>query len=150
MDDILSLLQDFDVANFLPAPEKFIHSLVGWMRLIVLAGPLVLLGLGVWYYFYAPKKPSRKAGFRTPWSMGGVKAWQFTQRLAGMAYMAVGGCLTLVMLIVSLFFRAEKGLTMVNTALVCVCIEFLMVLAVWVCIHVLVSRAYYKDGSPRK
>ena len=75
MDDILSLLQDFDVANFLPTPEKFIHSLVGWMRLIVLAGPLALLGLGVWYYFYAPKKPSRKAGFRTPWSMGSVKAW---------------------------------------------------------------------------
>ena len=47
MDDILSLLQDFDVSKFLPTPDKFMNSLEGWVRLLVLAGPLVLLCMGL-------------------------------------------------------------------------------------------------------
>ena len=46
MDDILSLLQDFDVANFLPPPEQFMRDLEGWIRFAVLLGPLLLIGLG--------------------------------------------------------------------------------------------------------
>ena len=150
MDDILSLLQDFDIANFLPEPDKFLGSLEGWVRLLVLAGPLVLLGLGIWYYFAPPKEANHSAGFRTYWGMGSVEAWRFAQKLAGMGYMVLGGALTIIMLIVSLFFKAESALAMINTALVCVVIELILTLILWLGINALVYRAYDKDGRRRK
>ena len=150
MDDILSLLQDFDVANFLPAPDKFLNNLEGWVRLMVLAGPLVLLVLGIWYYFAPPQEANHAAGFRTYYSMGSVKAWLFAQKLAGMAYMALGGALTVLMLIVSLFFNGEKAMGMITTALICVILEAILVAVVWVVLNILVMKAYDKDGNPRK
>ena len=150
MSDILSLLQDFDVANFLPAPDKFLNSLEGWVRLLILAGPLVMLALGAWYYFAPPKEANHAAGFRTYYSMGSVKAWLFAQKLAGMAYMALGGALTVLMLIVSLFFNGEKAMAMITAALICVILEVILVAIVWVVLNILVMKAYDKDGNPRK
>ena len=72
MDDILSLLQDFNVANFLPAPEKFLKDLEGWIRLAVLIGPLVMLGLGLWYTHKPPKEANYSVGFRTYYGMGSI------------------------------------------------------------------------------
>lgn len=150
MEDILSLLQDFDVANFLPEPDKYLKSLEGWIRLIVLAGPLVLLALGLWYYFAPPKEANHSVGFRTYWGMGSVEAWRFAQRLAGMGYMVLGAGLTVIMALVSISFRGENALAMVNTAIVCVIIEFILTLLLWAGINVLIYRAYDKDGNRRR
>ena len=150
MDDILSLLQDFDVANFLPAPDKFLNNLEGWVRLLILAGPLVMLVLGAWYYFAPPKEANHAAGFRTYYSMGSVKAWLFAQKLAGMTYMALGGALTVVMLIVSLFFNGEKAMAMITAALICVILEVILIGAAWAVLNILIMKAYDKDGNPRK
>ena len=149
MDDILSLLQDFDVANFLPAPEQFIKDLVGWTRFLVLIGPLLLVGLGAWYYFKPPKEANHSAGFRTYWGMGSVEAWLFAQKLAGIGYMALGAVLTVLMGIVCLFFRAQKAMAMINVALVCVIIELILVLGMWIILNILIFRAYDKDGNRR-
>ncbi len=150
MDDILSLLQDFDVANFLPEPDKFMSSLVGWVRLIVLAGPLVLLVLGLWYRFVAPKKPGSRGGFPLWVKIGSEQAWNFAQRLCNTAYLVVGGILTVLMLVISLFFNKDHGLAMVNIALVCVLVELIVIVIAWVVINLLVGKAYDKDGKLRK
>ena len=149
MDDILSLLQDFDVANFLPPPERFMQDLEWWVRLLVLIGPLVVLGLGIWYYFLPPKEANHSVGFRTYWGMGSVEAWAFSQKLAGLGYMVTGGVLTLVMFIISLTFQGENGFTMIIIAAVCIVIELLLVVALWVGLNVLIYRAYDKDGNRR-
>ena len=81
MSDLLSLLQDFDVANFLPAPDKYLLSLVGWVRLIMLAGPLVLFAMGLWHRFVAPKKPGSKLGFPLWVPIGSKKAWDCPETL---------------------------------------------------------------------
>lgn len=150
MDDILSLLQDFDVANFLPEPDKFLKDLEGIMRLIVLAGPLVLLVLGAWYYFAPPKEANHSVGFRTYWGMGSVEAWRFSQRLAGLGYGVLGAVLTVVMLLVSFTFRGENAFVMANVAMVCVVIELILVLLVWVVLQMLIYKTYDKDGNRRK
>lgn len=150
MDDILSVLQDFDVANFLPEPDQFVNSLVFWVRLIVLAGPLTLLILGIWYRFVLPKKPGSRVGFPLWVRIGSQQAWNFAQRLCNIVYLAVGGLLSVVMLIVSLFFSAEHSVAMINTALVCVLVEFVVVLFAWILINLLVGKAYDKDGKLRK
>ena len=150
MDDILSLLQDFDVANFLPEPDKFLKDLEGIMRLIVLAGPLVLLALGAWYYFAPPEEANHSVGFRTYWGMGSVEAWRFSQRLAGLGYGVLGAVLTVVMLLVSLTFRGESAFVMVNIAMVCVVIELVLVLLVWLVLNLLIYKNFDKDGNRRK
>ena len=149
MDDILSLLQDFDVTNFLPEPEQFMKDLAGWTRLLVLAGPLVLVLLGVCYYFLPPKEANHAFGFRTYWGMGSVQAWRFAQKLAGLAYMIVGGILTVAMGVVCIFFRGSAAMSMINTAVVCVSLEFLVVLVLWIVLNMLIYRAYDKDGNRR-
>lgn len=150
MDDILSLLQDFDVANFLPAPGDYINSLVGWVRFAVLLGPLILLGLGVWYYFWPPKEANHSVGFRTYWSMGSVKAWLFSQKLAGMSFMVLGGVLFVLSLLISLTFNGEKAMGMINTALVLVVIQLLLILGLCIVLNLLIYRAFDKDGKARK
>lgn len=150
MSDFLSIFQDFDFAKYLPEPDKFMNSLEGWIRFFVLLGPLVLLGLGVWYYYYPPKEANYRAGFRTYFGMGSVEAWQFAQHLAGKAYLILGGALTVLMFIISLFFSGKNAMATIIVALICVIIEVLLVVAVWVLIYMLVYRAYDKDGNRRK
>ncbi len=149
MDAIFSFLQDFDVANLLPEAEQFLRELEGWTRFGVLLGPLLLVALGAFYYFAPPREANHAFGFRTYWGMGSVQAWLFAQKLAGMGYMAVGGALTILMGLISLSFRGHAALSMINTALVCVLIELLGTLALWVCLNILIFRAYDKDGNRR-
>ena len=124
-------------------------SLEGWIRFFVLLGPLVLLGLGVWYYYYPPKEANYRAGFPIYFGMGSEEARRFAQNLAGKAYLLLGGGLTVVMFIVSLFFSGKNAMATIITALVCVIIELLLVIAAWVMIYMLVYRTYDKDGNKR-
>ena len=150
MDDILSILQDFDVANFLPEPGDYIVSLVGWVRFAVLLGPLILGALGVWYYFWPPKEANHSVGFRTYWGMGSIRAWLFSQKLAGMSFMVLGGALLVVSFLVSLTFNGEKAMGMINTAFVLVLLQLLLILVLWIVLQLLIYRAFDKDGKPRK
>lgn len=149
MDDILSFLQDFDVANFLPEPDKFISDLAGWIRLMVLVGPLILVVLGALYFFAPPKEANHSFGFRTYWGMGSVQAWLFSQKLAGIGYMVVGGLLTILMGIVSIFFRGDSAQAAINIAMVCVVIELAVTVALWVVLNLLILRAFDKNGNRR-
>lgn len=150
MDDILSVLQDFDVANFLPAPDQFLKQLEGWTRFFVLLGPLILLGLGACYYFKPPKEANHAFGFRSYWGMGSVQAWQYAQHLAGLLYMIAGGALTVLMGIVSIFFRGEDAFAMLTTAVICVAVELVIVLALWIFLQLVLYRTYDKDGNLRR
>ena len=150
MSDILSLLQDFNVANFLPAPEKFLKDFEGWIRLAVLIGPLVMLALGLLYYYKPPKEANYSVGFRTYYGMGSIEAWRFTQKLAGVSYILLGGALTAVMFLISLFFSGKAALTMVNVAVWCILIELILIFLVWLMINVMVYREFDKDGKRRK
>jgi len=149
MDDILSLLQDFDVAKLLPAPEDFVKDLELLMRIAVMAGPLLLLGLGLLFYLAPPKEANHSLGFRTYWGMGSVEAWQFTQRLAGMFYSVLGVGLTALMSLLCNAFRFMSAMAMANTAIICVVIELVLILGVWIYINNTVRKTFDKDGNRR-
>lgn len=150
MSDILSLLQDFDVANFLPAPDKFLTGLTGWIRVILLAGPLLLLGIGLWDRYVSPKQHGSRLCFPMWVNVTGKKAWAYAQRLCNVTCLLLGGGLSVLMLIISLFFSGERGLAMIYVALVCMIIEFILVLIAWIGINILVGKAYGKNGNLRK
>lgn len=149
MDKLAEDVAEFDVANFLPE----LDSVIGWIelaaRLAVLAGPVLILVLGLIYYFSPPKEANHKLGYRFYWGMGSVEAWQFTQRLAGVVWSALGLVLTLVMLLISNGYRGMDGLDMANSALACVLWELGLIGIACIAINVIVALRFDRNGDVR-
>ena len=100
MDAIMSLLQNFDFAAFIPG----LNTVLGWIelgvRIAVMIGPLVLLFLGLLSFLAPTKEANHRLGFKAYWGMGSVEAWQFTQRLAGICWAVLGVGLTVIMALI--------------------------------------------------
>ena len=59
MEKLMSIFEGFDIekiGSLLPSAESLMSGLSGWMVLLVLVGPLLMLGFGIYYLFFAPKK----------------------------------------------------------------------------------------------
>ena len=97
MDELTAVFENFDLKNYLPKLDTLWGTVETLLRIFVMAGPLILLGLGLWYFLAPPKEANHRAGFRTLWGMGSVEAWQFTQKAAGIAFSVLGFVLTVVM-----------------------------------------------------
>jgi len=89
-DKIKEMLDDFELEMLLPDLSNFEATVMTLTRLAVLAGPLVLLFLGLQYFLSAPKEANHSTGYRCWFGMGSVQAWQFTQRVAGVVWIALG------------------------------------------------------------
>ena len=150
MNKITAFMDGMDLSKLVPELDqllKKVSSIAGWA---VFLCPLLVLTLGLCYLLKSPKEANHGFGFRTYYAMGSVQAWQFSQRVAGMGYMALGGALTILMGLVSLIFRGKAALSMITIAAVCVLIELILILALWVGLNLLIFRAYDKDGNRRK
>ena len=86
-------------------------------RLAVLVGPIVLLVMGILYFFAAPKEANYHFGYRCYFGMGSEEAWRFTQRLAGIIWAVLGLVLTIVMLIVSGGYGKKDVAEIINSGL---------------------------------
>ena len=129
MEAFTALFSDFDFAALLPKLDTFLGQVAFWTRLALLAGPVVLLCAGLLYFFRPSSSPKSRIGFRSYVTTGSVEVWRFAQRVAGMVYIGLGGGLTVIFLILSLFFGAMDPLAMVTTALVCIIVFAVLVLA---------------------
>ena len=98
---IKSVMDGFDPASLLPDLSKVFGSLVGVCRVAVMIGPVIALILGLAYLFLAPKEANYYFGYRCYFGMGSVRAWRFTQRIAGMILGGLGLILTVIMAIVT-------------------------------------------------
>ena len=124
MDGIIEkmklLVNDFDLANFVPA----VDSILGWIetlvRIFVMAAPICILGFGLFFLFLPPKEANHRAGYRTYFGMGSVEAWRFTQFLAGIVWSAIGLILTIVMFLIINGYRNMDMMKMVSNAITCV------------------------------
>ena len=150
MDKLLSLLKNFDSGNFMPEMDRFVSQLAGWLRLILLAAPLVLLVLGFCYYYAPPDEANYSAGYRTKASMRSVASWQFAQRYAGKTYAKVGAVLGGVMLVLSLFFGLMGPLAMAVVTLLCILVEAVLILLVYRHIDRKIQSKFDKNGEPRR
>ena len=98
--ELPKLDENFKLAELFPKLDGFWDTVAKLTRIFVMLGPLILLGLGLWYFFAPPREANRRAGFRTPWGMGSVEAWRFTQRAAGALFSLAGFGLTVAMAII--------------------------------------------------
>lgn len=149
MDALKGLLTDFDPAAFMPE----LDSVVGWLelavRIAVMAGPVVLLVMGLWYLLLPPKEANHLAGYRFFWGMGSVQAWRFTQFIAGIAWTALGLVLTLVMALIISGYRGMDPLEMCCNAVLCILWEIGTAAVVCLVINVIVMVFFDFKGNQR-
>ena len=135
IESIKEIMDGFDPASLLPELGQVFSTMATVCRIAVLAGPIVLLILGLAYLFLAPKEANYYFGYRCYYGMGSVQAWRFTQRIAGMILGGLGLILTGVMLVISGSFAAMDAMDMVWKAFWCLLwqavIALLANVAIW-------------------
>lgn len=128
-------------------------TVIGWIELIariaVMAGPILLLGFGLVYLLAPPKEANYGLGYRFWWGMASLKAWKFTQRLAGMVWSGLGAVLTIVMALICAGFRDLEPMDMVRRAGTCLIWELVLIAAACIAINVTVMVKFDKDGFRR-
>ena len=90
LDFLKSLISDFDLMALLPDLAELMGNIMALMQWILVAGPLVLAFMGLWYLVLPAKEANHVLGYRFFWGMGSVKSWKFTQRLAGLVWLVLG------------------------------------------------------------
>lgn len=104
LKELFAKAEDFSLAEFLPNVGGIMANIAVICRIVILVGPILLLLLGLAYYFRAPKEANWYFGYRTYFGMGSPRAWQYTQHLAGMVFAGLGAVLTIVMIAMCIWF----------------------------------------------
>ena len=149
MDFLKSLLADFDPAALVPDLEALFNNLDGALRVVVLAGPLCLLGLGLLYLLAPPSEANHVFGYRHFWGMSSVEAWRFTQKTAGLVWTGLGLCLTVIMAFLCNGYRELAAEAMLMSALTSVLVELLLVFLSTLLINTLVVFRFDHRGTRR-
>lgn len=150
MDKLLSLFDNFDLTKILPDLQKLFSDIRTWAGLLVLIGPLVLLGVGLYYMFFTPREANHRTGFRTPFGMGSVSAWRFTQRIAGLVYAGLGLVLLVVMLIWKATWSGLDILPYVTKAVIALIVQGVLVLLAWLGLNIVPAVFFKWNGDPRR
>jgi hypothetical protein len=153
LDKLMSIFEGLNLSGLkdkIPSAESLVSGLTGWSVFLVLLGPLLMLGLGIFYMFFAPKEANHVLGYRFFYAKSRVSVWQFAQRLAGMVYAGVGGILFIVMLIISLRFGRLAAPDMVWLAAKCVMWQVALALIATLAVNVVIVVLFDFKGNPRK
>ena len=149
IENIKQLMDDFDIAALLPDIMGMMNGIVLIARIALFAGPLLLLGLGMYYFLVAPKEANYTAGYRCFWGMGSEEAWHFTQKLAGVLWILAG--LTMILGVVLLNYRfATMELTDVLWKIIfCLVFQGAIVLILRLLVYVIVMFRFDRKGNRR-
>ena len=150
VESIKALLDGFDPGTLLPDLSKVFDSLVPICRFAVMAGPVVLLLLGLSYLLLTPKEANYYLGYRCYFGMGSEYAWRFTQRLAGWLFTAVGLALTVVMFAISVSFTYMQLPDMVWKAASCLVVELIAAVALILTVNLSAMYHFDRKGKHRK
>ena len=144
-EDLTSLLEGADLSKLLPELDGIVDKMVPIMKVALLAGPVIFLILGLLYLFATPKEANYKFGYRCYFGMGSVRAWRYTQRLAGIVFAGVGLILSLVMFFITAGFGDMDIMDMLWKSLKCGIWEAVIIAIASVTINLVVM--FYFDGK---
>ena len=150
MNVLSSLMQGFELENFLPGMSSYLGGFIFWMFFLMLIGPVVMILLGVLYRFYPRQELNHKLGFRLHHKITAANVWAYTQNLAGMAYMLVGGVLAGLSIVIGTVLAIISVYALVVGALIIVIIETLLTAALWLGINMVVDDIFDDRGQQRK
>ena len=150
IDDLKQVLEGSDLGAVLPDLNAIMDKMVPIMRLALMAGPIILLALGLLYLFASPKEANYKFGYRCYFGMGSVYAWRYSQRLAGILFAAVGLILTLVMFSVTGKFQDMDIMDMLWKTAKCGIWEAVIILLTKLAINLTVAFYFDSKGHLRR
>lgn len=149
IDSIKSFMDGLDITKLLPELESVLGHVDILMRGLVLLAPLVLLILGVLYCFAHPKEATHAFGYRFFWGMSSVDAWRTMQRIAGIAWMALGLVLGIVMFVISGKYAAWETMDVLWSAAKCILWELGLLALSCIVIDILVIILFDSKGNRR-
>ena len=140
---------EFDLGALIPSLDSVLGVMDILMRALVLAGPLALLGFGLFFFLKPPKEANYAAGYRFRYGMSKVSVWQWMQRLAGMVYGGLGLVLTVIMGLICIRFGSLQAPDMVRLAVSCLIWEVVLVALATAGINIAVVVRYDRKGNLR-
>ena len=149
-EDIKVLMDNFDPASLLPDLTTVVGKVEFITRLAVMVGPVVLLVLGILYFFAAPKEANYRFGYRCYFGMGSEEAWRFTQRFAGLVWGVLGLVLTVVMLIITGSFAGNPIMDIIGKGAKCLLWEGGLILVSILGINLTAVLCYDRKGLRRR
>lgn len=149
IENIGTAAEGFDITKLIPTLDQLMGGLRPLLCLLVIVGPLVLLGLGLFYFLCPPKDANYAVGYRFRYSMSRVRVWRFTQRLAGLVYSGLGIVLTVAMLIVCICFSRMEIPNMVWLAAKCLLWQAGLIGAGTLGINITVMVLFDRKGNRR-
>ena len=149
-EDIKVLMDNFDPAVLLPDLSTVVGTVEFLTRLAVVAGPIVLLTLGILYFLLSPKEANYHFGYRCFFGMGSQEAWRFTQRFAGIVWAVLGLILTIVMTVITGGFAGKPVMDIVSAGLTCLLWEIGLTVLSCLVINLTVMVRFDRNGLPRK
>ena len=150
LDSLKDVFSGFESLPQLPDPGNFIDSVETIARVLVAAGPVVMIILGLLYLFAAPKEANHHFGYRCYFGMGSEQAWCYTQRIAGITWTVLGVIMTVAVLLVAQRFADQDTLEMLTTAAVCVLAEAGVLLLASLVIRTVVASRFDRHGERRE
>ena len=141
---------ELDLGALIPSLDSVLGALDILTRALVLAGPLSLLGFGLFFFLKPPGEANYTAGYRFRYGMSKVAVWQWMQRLAGIVYGGLGLLLTLIMGIVVTTFSGIDAYEMVWRAVTCLIWEAVLVILATAAINITVMIRYDRKGNLRR
>lgn len=149
MDKITAMFEKIDLAKLVPQMDTLLEKLQLITTIALLAGPLVMLAFGVWFFLLPPKEANHSAGFRTWFGMGSVSAWRMTQRIAGIVWGSCGLVLTVVMWLISRGFDGMDAMQMAEKAVTCLLWQIGVAVVTYVGISLTAMILFDKNGRRR-
>ena len=146
---------DFDLkklldGSLLPDPELLLEKLNPILGVLLMAGPVLMLVMGLLYRFAAPKEANHHFGYRCYFGMGSVQAWRFTQRLAGTTWIVLGVILGAAMVIAKrTVLTGLEPMDLLLRAVVCILCQMGVLLLATVVIRLVVACTFDRHGIRR-
>ena len=150
IDDLKTLMDDFEPVALLPELDQLAEKLAAWMRFAVMVGPVILLVMGILYLVFPPREANHYFGYRCWFGMGSVDAWRFTQKLAGIAWSGLGLVLSLVMWLRSGRFAGMEVPELLQAAGRCAIWEVVLIAATCLAINILAAVRFDAKGELRR
>ena len=150
IEDFKGLMDGFEPATLLPELDPILGKLALLARVAVLIGPVMLLVMGLLYFFASPREANYRFGYRCYYGMGSIEAWQFTQSLAGIVWSALGLIFGIVMLLISAKFPQLETMDLLWRAVYCVGWEAGLTALACIGVNTVVAVRYDSRGNPRR
>ena len=149
IENIKQLMDGLDIAALLPDIMEIMNGIALLTQIALFLAPLILLGLGLYYFLLSPKEANFTTGYRCYYGMGSEEAWRFTQRLAGVIWTLAGITLTLGVVLLRYRFAAMDLIQLMWTAIFCLLLQGAIVLVLRALIHFIVLLRYDRKGNKR-